>query len=182
MNVDALLAYNGTGASPYARPVFARALEVRAADSAERITAETLLEYPAMPGGGKKVSSENAARVAAKLDSYEPASGPASEEEGGGIGFGDVLDVINPLHHLPVLGSVYRNVSGNEIGVPARFAGGALFGGVIGAGTSLINILFEAQTGRDVTGAAAQTAAANAFLLPDRPQDDLPATLLAFTS
>jgi len=44
----------------------------------------------------------------------------------------DVIDVINPLQHIPVVSTLYRMVSGDEIGTGARVAGGALYGGPIG--------------------------------------------------
>ena len=49
-----------------------------------------------------------------------------------GLTFGDVLDIINPLQHIPVVSTIYRMVTGDEIGMGARLAGGALFGGPLG--------------------------------------------------
>ena len=49
-----------------------------------------------------------------------------------GLSFGDLLDIINPLQHIPVISTIYRMVTGDEIGVGARLAGGALFGGPLG--------------------------------------------------
>ena len=39
--------------------------------------------------------------------------------ETGGLSFGDLLDVINPLHHIPVIGAIYRKLSGDDI-APGR--------------------------------------------------------------
>lgn len=63
------------------------------------------------------------------------------------IGFDDLIDVINPLQHLPVISSVYREVSGDTIGLGARLAGGYLYGGPIGAGSEAAMAVFEAVSG-----------------------------------
>ena len=36
------------------------------------------------------------------------------------ISFWDFLDIINPLQHLPVIGPIYRHVSGDEMNGTAR--------------------------------------------------------------
>jgi hypothetical protein len=64
--------------------------------------------------------------------------------------FADLLDVINPLQHIPGLSGLYRQLSGDEISSGARVAGGALFGGPIGLVASLANLIFEQETGGDV--------------------------------
>ena len=46
--------------------------------------------------------------------------------------WGDLLDVINPLHHIPIVANVYRVLSGDTISGPARVAGATLYGGPIG--------------------------------------------------
>ncbi|MTI45891.1 hypothetical protein JM93_00476 [Roseibium hamelinense] len=57
------------------------------------------------------------------------------------MGFGDFLDVINPLQHIPVVSNVYRAVTNDQISDSARYAGHALygmaFGGPIGLGAML---------------------------------------------
>ena len=55
------------------------------------------------------------------------------EEKEESFGFFDFLDIINPLQHIPIVGTIYRHITGDEIGVVAQVAGGALFGGAIGA-------------------------------------------------
>lgn len=63
--------------------------------------------------------------------------------------FKDVLDIINPLHHLPVVGNIYRNSTGDDIKPMSRILGGSLFGGPIGAITATANVISEMQTGQD---------------------------------
>ncbi len=65
------------------------------------------------------------------------------------VSFGDFVDIVNPLHHIPVVGNIYREVTGDEIKPPARVMGGALFGGPIGAASAMANVIIEDQTGMD---------------------------------
>ena len=86
-----------------------------------------------------------------------------------GISFLDLIDVVNPLHHIPVIGPIYRNITGDVIDVLPRITGSTLFFGPIGAGLAAADVVLEESTGRD-TGehilamlrdlAPAQTAAA----------------------
>lgn len=65
------------------------------------------------------------------------------------LSFTDLIDVINPLQHIPVLSSIYRHISGDEINAPAKIAGGALFGGVIGLAASIADAVLDKLTGAD---------------------------------
>ncbi len=67
-----------------------------------------------------------------------------------GLTFGDFLDVINPLQHIPVVSSIYRAMTGDEISPGARIAGGALFGGPIGLAVAAVNAVVESSTGDDI--------------------------------
>lgn len=67
-----------------------------------------------------------------------------------GAGFGDALDVVNPMQQIPVISTFYRAGTGDSIGAIPRLAGGALFGGVIGLAIAGLNVLFEAVTGSDI--------------------------------
>ena len=60
-----------------------------------------------------------------------------------GFSFGDLIDIINPLHHIPVLGTLYRKITSDEIDPAARVAGGALFGGPLGAGLAVVGTALE---------------------------------------
>ena len=66
----------------------------------------------------------------------------------------DVLDIINPLQHIPVVSSIYRSVTGDQITGPARIIGDTLFGGPIGFVASLVNAITEEVSGRDLGGNA----------------------------
>ncbi|WP_148207234.1 hypothetical protein [Paramagnetospirillum magneticum] len=66
--------------------------------------------------------------------------------------FWDLLDVINPLQHIPLVNNVYRELTGDKIGVAARLVGGTLFGGPLGLIASAANCVLEESTGRDAGG------------------------------
>lgn len=134
--------------------------------------------------------------------SYKTGFNPAirdvpSVEQTEEFTFGDLLDMVNPLHHIPVVGHVYRSLSGDEIKPIGRIIGGAAFGGPMGAAAGLVNVVVEGETGRDVAGNAIALVlngeaptykskpSAPEVMLADASDasayDDLPAALLAFT-
>lgn len=64
--------------------------------------------------------------------------------------FEDILDAINPLQQLPVVGSIYRENSGDGMSIFSRLVGGLLFGGPIGFLVAAVNAGVEAATGSDI--------------------------------
>ncbi|HEY7978680.1 MAG TPA: hypothetical protein VID67_10825 [Rhizomicrobium sp.] len=88
--------------------------------------------------------------AAAKSDATQTAStsAPAKPDSGKSF-FDDVLDVVNPLQHLPVVGAVYRAITGDKIGDVEKVAGDTLYGGPIGLVSSLADLAFEKITGKD---------------------------------
>ncbi len=67
-----------------------------------------------------------------------------------GLSFANLLDVVNPLQHIPVVGSIYRAVTGDQISPGARIAGGTLFGGPIGFAAAVANLVVEDAAGIDI--------------------------------
>ncbi len=67
-----------------------------------------------------------------------------------GFTFLDFLDIINPLQHIPVVSTIYRDLTGDTLDYGSRVAGGTLFGRPIGALASVVNVIFEETTGKDV--------------------------------
>lgn len=103
--------------------------------------------------------------------------------------FNDVIDVINPLHHLPVIGMVYRELTGDTIKPASQIIGGGLFGGPVGAITGTINAVAQIQTGKDVAdnvlamaGISSSTSKAQENLNMDDPESRLNAVALAMAS
>ena len=64
--------------------------------------------------------------------------------------FAEFLDIINPLQHIPVVSTIYRAITGDQISPGPRFLGGALFGGPAGAIGAGIASLFEEASGGDL--------------------------------
>ena len=67
-----------------------------------------------------------------------------------GLTFGDIVDVINPLQHLPVVSAVYRWLTGDTISPAARMAGAALYGGPIGFAVAIANLAVDDASGSDL--------------------------------
>jgi hypothetical protein len=64
--------------------------------------------------------------------------------------FADLLDVINPLQHIPGISTAYQALTGDTMSAGAQIAGGALFGGPIGFIASIANAISEQETGKDI--------------------------------
>ncbi|MBF0369991.1 MAG: hypothetical protein HQL52_11105 [Magnetococcales bacterium] len=89
-----------------------------------------------------------------------PAGGQGQEEksilwEGKQAGFGDLLDTVNPLQHLPVVSQLYRQNTGDNIGNLPKLLGGTLVGTLTGnapmaAVSAVADILVKESSGRDV--------------------------------
>jgi len=145
------------------------------------------------------VSSQSAATPETAL-AYN-ATSPTPAQHTDEFGFGDLIDMVNPLHHVPVVGHVYRELTGDEIKPIGQIIGGAIFGGPMGAASGLINTVIEQETGKDMAGNAMalvfntkDPATSNPINLPDNPEtrlaaitdnsasdiQDLPGNLLAF--
>jgi hypothetical protein len=62
--------------------------------------------------------------------------------------FHHLLDVVNPLQHLPVIGTIYRAITGERLDPVEKIAGDTLYGGLWGAVTSIADVAFESLTGK----------------------------------
>lgn len=65
----------------------------------------------------------------------------------GGFNFSDLLDVINPLQHIPIISTIYRAATGDEISAGAKMLGGGLLGGITGLLASAVDEIVKAETG-----------------------------------
>lgn len=88
---------------------------------------------------------------------YEYKTGKKVSASGGegmfgedGFTFGDLIDIINPLQHIPIVSTLYRAITGDEISPAARFAGGGIFGGLVGVAMAAVNEIAESATGKDI--------------------------------
>ena len=78
------------------------------------------------------------------------AAKSASLWEKESFGFADFLDIINPLQHIPIVATIYRNLSGDQIAMAPRVIGGALWGRIGGFVSGIINSAVEWFTGKDI--------------------------------
>ena len=74
-----------------------------------------------------------------------PAGQPAEQHESF---FHHLLDVVNPLQHLPIIGTIYRAITGEKLDAVEKIAGDTLYGGLWGAVVSVADVAFEGLTGK----------------------------------
>jgi hypothetical protein len=104
------------------------------------------------------------------IDPYRRGAGTEPSREAASFGFADLLDVVNPLQHIPGVNLLYRELTGDTIKPPAAIAGGALFGGPLGFAGAFLAAAFEEVTGEtplqrfaDMADATGRTRAAAAY-------------------
>ena len=109
--------------------------------------------------------------------SAKPATGVETMAWGeDGFTFGDVLDIINPLQHIPVISDIYRAVTGDQISPAARLAGGGILGGIPGLAVAAVNTVVQEISGQDL----GQVAMASLF--GDDAAGDLPSDITGETA
>ena len=67
-----------------------------------------------------------------------------------GFTFFDFLDIINPLQHIPVISTIYRSITGDQIDPGSRIAGATLFGGPFGGALASMDVAIKHTTGLDI--------------------------------
>ena len=88
--------------------------------------------------------------AAAATANAKPAADGADPWGEDGFTFGDVLDIVNPLQHIPVVSTLYRRFTGDEIAPAAQFVGSGLLGGIPGLAVAGLNVAVEEATGSDI--------------------------------
>lgn len=69
----------------------------------------------------------------------------------GSFSFKDLLDIVNPLQHIPIIGSIYRWSTGDEPSDGARIIGDGIYGGPIGlAASAVLTVATEDSSGHDL--------------------------------
>jgi len=96
-----------------------------------------------------------------------------------GFGFDDFLDVINPLQHLPIISTIYRAATGDEISPGARIIGGAVFGGPIGFAAAIANAAVEEASGKDIGAIMLAAIGLDGDDAPSEAPISAPSTMLA---
>lgn len=68
------------------------------------------------------------------------------------FGFSDIVDIINPLQHIPVVSNLYQSATGDTMGAIAQIVGGAIFGGPVGALVSTGMVAYKAAKESEASG------------------------------
>jgi hypothetical protein len=147
---------------PYTSYVSAQANYAPVSAAPSSSTAKTAITiHPNSGGASSAADPTNAAASAAGDKPYWSGSG--------GPTFGDLLDIINPLQHIPVVSDIYQKITGDTSSSGANIFGGLLFGGGIGLVASVANEIVQQVSGKTlggnliaaVTGETSTTTAAN---------------------
>ena len=75
---------------------------------------------------------------------------PSETIDSGKSFFDNLLDVVNPLEHLPIVSTIYNHITGHTPNDFAQAAGDMLYGGPVGFLSSIGNIAFTHITGKSV--------------------------------
>lgn len=94
----------------------------------------------------------------------DAAAPPTVAANGAGdFSFADLIDIVNPLQHIPGVNLAYRAISGDSIQPTTNMAGGFLYGGPLGAlfaiASSVVGELIAASDGTDAAKVADNNAA-----------------------
>ncbi|QQP89652.1 hypothetical protein IGS68_27430 [Skermanella sp. TT6] len=65
------------------------------------------------------------------------------------MSFWDFVDIVNPLQHIPVVNTVYRELTGDTIKGVSRVIGGGLYGGIVGLVAGVGSAIIAETTGKD---------------------------------
>ena len=109
---------------------------------------------------GPAAASTAAPAAAGIIDIGDPTKMPDHS-----VSFSDVLSTLNPLQYIPVIGTIYRSITGDSAPEAAQVLGGALLGGPLGLVASAASAILEQSTGKD---------AGQHVLAMLMPQDDAP--------
>jgi hypothetical protein len=79
----------------------------------------------------------------------QAASRPAEKPDDSDFSFDDLVDIVNPLQHIPVVGTLYRAITHDTIKTPEKIAGDTLYGGMWGFVSALADTAFQRVTGKN---------------------------------
>ncbi len=103
------------------------------------------------PSKDKGISAR-AYQTQAKTSSGEVLAAQARQQSSAKEGdfFSELVDAVNPLHHLPGVSTLYHNAIDDPISTFSQLAGGLLFGGPVGFVAAAINAALENDTGKNL--------------------------------
>ena len=99
-----------------------------------------------------RVVAHKAVESTRVLDTAREKGRSHLDEPAQDLTFDDLIDIVNPLQHLPVVSMLYRAVTGDEIKPAMRILGDIGYGGPMGFVFSCLQVLFEEVSGDDIAG------------------------------
>lgn len=116
----------------------------------DELTVEELHKFDDLPMRQRQVAEAKSTETKKETESEIDGEQHLFGEDG--FTFDDFLDIINPLQHIPVISTIYRELTGDQIAMMPRVLGGTLFGGPIGAGVAIVNAAIHQESGKDLGG------------------------------
>ncbi len=109
------------------------------------------LSAPARPAVAPRPQAETVAIQPLKAEVQKPSGIWETDS----FSFWDVVDAINPLQHIPIISTIYRKLTGDEMGYASRIAGDTLYSGIFGSlisglASAVVNVFVDATTGKDI--------------------------------
>jgi hypothetical protein len=86
------------------------------------------------------------------------ASGSTKHSADDDFTFDDLISIVNPLQHIPVVSTIYRSLTGETIKPFERIVGDTLYGGVWGCVSAVANVVYQDVTGKDFGQTVLDTA------------------------
>ncbi|EWY40667.1 hypothetical protein N825_35135 [Skermanella stibiiresistens SB22] len=112
------------------------------------------LTVPSTPYPPSDAATRRTAAQAAPKNWETPIQSGNAENEVPDTGtvdmsFWDFVDIVNPLQHIPVVSTIYREMTGDSIKGVSRIIGDGLYGGVIGLVAGIGSAIIAETTGKD---------------------------------
>jgi hypothetical protein len=122
-------------------PDFAHGIQISFLDTANRARIKGASGSVATAAGASGANASAANGAAAS--GTQTASGSSLP-----LSFDDVVDMVNPLQHLPIVSTLYRHYANDPINTFPKIAGDTLYGGPLGLITSVADTAFQKITGK----------------------------------
>jgi hypothetical protein len=81
---------------------------------------------------------------------------PNTPQAAGGFSFGDILDAVNPLQHIPIVSNLFRAATGSQISSGSQIVGDTIFGALLPGGaiagliSSAADVAVKQVSGSDI--------------------------------
>ncbi len=97
----------------------------------------------------KQMTTAAQKKAAALPPPPPPKPAATASNDSSPLTFGDIIDTINPLQHIPLVDALYRRITGDTIRPQGQILGGLLYGGLIGGAVATASVILHETTGVD---------------------------------